>query len=364
MLEYYSKMERDAKKAEESSFPNVKIISKDYRINKLKILIAQLSELKRKRTLFLLLGERGTGKDLFARAIHEASGRKGKFIKIDCGDREETLFKSDLFGHVKGAFTGADRPRDGALQKAKDGTIFIDEIGNLSKSLQGSMLGFLQDWEFNPLGTIEKKPVEAIVVLATNKDLNVESKNGNFRPDLYDRISSFQAIIPPLRERRHDIIPLFLHLIDKHHNQIIEIHERDNMGAIDSYSKNFTMTPAFTKAIESFNWPGNVRELEGLAEKTASLRVVRNDSSPIDVHYYQEWFDSHFQSTDRVLPESNETSYPIKIKHGRIFEMDDSIFIELEKQGYSRKAIAQKYGVQPLAVTRRFNKIKNKINNK
>jgi transcriptional regulator with PAS, ATPase and Fis domain len=333
----------------EKCFPGVEIISCDSEIDELKIWISNLSKVDTNRKAFLLLGERGTGKGVFAEAFHEASGRNGKLTKFDCGDREDTLFKSALFGHAKGAFTGADRIHKGALEEAGEGTIFIDEIGNLSMSLQAAMLGFLQDWEFQPLGAPGAKPVKAMVVLATNMDLEAEIENGKFRADLYDRISSFKHKIPPLRNRRNDIPILFHHFIKKHDGQ------RHN----DPPLEEFTATSDCINALKDFYWPGNVRQLEGLVAKIIMTRTMNEDRSPIDLSDLPDWLSSDSKSKDPVHPKSNKSTLIGEKKYNYLPEKD-SVLIEDEQDGMTRVAVAEKYGVDVATVIRRYSKIRKK----
>ena len=158
-------------KEAEKAFPKVKISSKSNAIGEIKIQISKLAPSKLADT-FLILGERGTGKEIFAAAIHEASNQKGRLIKVDCGAITETLFESEIFGHIKSSFTGADRDRKGALEEAKGGSVFFDEIGNLPLTLQPKLLRVLQDRKYVPVGTSIERPIDAKFIFATNKDLD------------------------------------------------------------------------------------------------------------------------------------------------------------------------------------------------
>ncbi len=340
---------RDRVREAEKCFPGVEIISCDSEIDDLKIWISQLSKVPKVRKPFLILGERGTGKGVFAKAFHEASRRIGNIIKIDCGDREDTLFKSALFGHVKGAFTGADKGHKGALEEAKDGTIFIDEIGNLSMSLQAALLGFLQDWEFQPLGASKATPVEAMVVLATNKDLEVEIETGNFRADLYDRIRFSKLKIPPLRNRKNDIPILLHHFIKKH----------DSEKGEDPSLEEFTVTSDCINALMNFDWPGNVRELEDVVHNIIMTRTMRNNRLPIDVSDLPDWLFSDSNSKDQVHPKSDKSTSIGEKKYNYLPEKDSDL-IEDEQDGMTRVAVAEKYGVDVATVIRRYSKIRKK----
>lgn len=347
--EHYRSRVREAEKF----FPGVEIISCDPKIDALKIWISKLSKVSTEHKAFLLLGERGTGKGVFAEAFHEAAGRKGKLTKFDCGDREDTLFKSALFGHAKGAFTGADRIHKGALEEAGEGTIFIDEIGNLSMSLQAAMLGFLQDWEFQPLGAPGAKPVKAMVVLATNMDLEAEIENGKFRADLYDRISSFKHKIPPLRNRRNDIPLLFHHFIKKH----------DEQRHKDPSLEEFTPTSDCINALKDFDWPGNVRQLEGVVSNIIMTRTMNEDRSPIDLSDLPDFLTSDSGSKYPIHPKSDISARPMKCKYNHL-PKDDAILIQHKQDGMSGIAVAQMYGVRQETVYRRYSEIEKKLASK
>ena len=347
--EHFRSLAQDAEKC----FPGVEIISQNFAIDKLKINISRLPKVFKKPEAFLILGERGTGKGLFAEAIHEAYGkigRKGNNVLFDCGVRNENLFKSELFGHVKGAFTGADRNHKGALEEAKDGTIFIDEIGNLPMSLQAAMLGFLQDWKFRSVGSTVTKDISAMVVLATNKDLEVEIENGNFRADLYDRIRHIDFKIPPLRSRKEDIKILIKHFIKMHDEQRHE----------DPSLEEFTVTSDCIKALTDYDWPGNVRDLGGVLKKIVKFKSGADDRSPINENDLPNWLFSDSNSKDQVHPKSDTPSHPDK--YGRLPE-DDAILIQHKQDGMKGREVGKLYGVRREAVYRRYSKIEEKAKN-
>ncbi|MCA9671302.1 MAG: sigma-54-dependent Fis family transcriptional regulator [Myxococcales bacterium] len=199
-------------------------------------------------------GESGTGKELVARAIHQRSQRKdGPFIKVNCGALTDTLLESELFGHEKGAFTGAVKRRLGRFELADGGTLFLDEVGDVSPALQTKLLRVLQEQEFERVGGESTISVNVRVLSATNKDLQAEVREGRFREDLYYRLHIVPLRIPPLRERREDIPLLAHHFVDKlapRTNPSIERIEDDALGRLMAY-----------------HWPGNVRELENAIEQ-------------------------------------------------------------------------------------------------
>jgi two-component system, NtrC family, response regulator PilR len=208
----------------------------------------------------LITGESGTGKELVARAIHEHSQRSNKpFITIDCGAFPETLLESELFGYVKGAFTGANDNRPGLFQAANGGTLFMDEIGNMPLAMQVKLYRVLQEGKVRPLGSTEESEVDVRVIAATNKDLEKEIAEGRFREDLFYRLSVIPIVVPPLRERRDDIPLLaraFLEKFRKSMNKTVE-----------------GIEPEAMRLLETYDWPGNVRELENTLERCVALET-------------------------------------------------------------------------------------------
>jgi two-component system NtrC family response regulator len=197
----------------------------------------------------LLLGDSGTGKELLARAVHSLSPRASKpFVAINCAAIPDTLLESELFGYEKGAFTGAVKQTQGKFEHANGGTLFLDEIGDMPLALQAKLLRFLQDRVVERIGGRERIPVDVRVVCATNKDLPVLIKRGEFRDDLYYRISEVAVRIPPLRERGGDAVVIAQDVLERRARE----HQRPVRG----------FTPEAIKAIEAYPWPGNIRELE------------------------------------------------------------------------------------------------------
>jgi two-component system response regulator PilR (NtrC family) len=205
----------------------------------------------------LITGESGTGKELVARAIHDLSPRAEKpFISINCGAFTETLLESELFGYVKGAFTGANANRKGLFEAANRGTIFLDEIGEMSPAMQVKLLRVLQERKVRPVGAHEELSVDARVIAATNRDLKQMSGDGTFREDLYYRISVIPIALPPLRDRREDIPDLIDHFINKFCSQT---------------GRQLSITPKAMQLLEGYMWGGNVRELEHTVERAVAL---------------------------------------------------------------------------------------------
>ena len=206
----------------------------------------------------LISGESGTGKELIANAIHQNSGRKDKpFIKVNCAALPETLLESELFGHEKGAFTGAAQKKQGRFQLAHTGSIFLDEIAETATSTQVKLLRVLQEQEFEPLGGTRSVKVDIRVIAATNRDMALEIRDGRFREDLFYRLNVVAVTLPPLRDRREDILPLAEHFL----RQYAEKNRR--------LIKRFT--PRSVDLLMRHPWPGNVRELENAVERAVIL---------------------------------------------------------------------------------------------
>jgi len=208
-------------------------------------------------TTALVTGESGTGKELIARLIHEGSGRKGRFVPVNCGAIPENLLESELFGHVKGSFTGATGDRTGLFEEADGGTLFLDEIGELPQSLQVKLLRALQEGEIRRVGDSKPRSVDVRIVAATARDLEGEVQAGSFRSDLYYRINVVRIHLPPLRHRTDEIPALARHFLASYN---------DALGMkIEGFD------PAALKRMASYGWPGNVRELENVVERAMVL---------------------------------------------------------------------------------------------
>lgn len=216
----------------------------------------------------LIRGQSGTGKELIARAIHQHSLRRDrKFIAVDCGALPENLLESELFGHVKGSFTGAVVTKSGLLEVADGGTFFLDEVGDLSPGMQAKMLRVLQEKEFRQVGGVKNIKVDVRLVAATNQDLEAMIKKGMFREDLFYRINIVPISLPPLRERQEDI-PLLA-------NHFLKVYNERRNKRIKGF------TPEALRMLVDFHWPGNVRELENIIDRM----VIMSDCDVIDVEH-------------------------------------------------------------------------------
>ena len=205
----------------------------------------------------LILGESGTGKELVARSIHFSGERKNRpFTPVDCSALVPTLIESELFGYVKGAFTGAFQTKQGLLEAAQGGTLFLDEIGDLPVDLQAKLLRVLQEREVKPVGSTERRRIDVRIIAATNRDLEAAIRNGSFRQDLYFRLNVVQIKLPPLRERKSDIPLLVISFLDKF---------TDPQGPARTISEDAM------RRLVAYDWPGNVRELENAIERAVAL---------------------------------------------------------------------------------------------
>ena len=211
----------------------------------------------------LITGESGTGKEILARYIHQLSEREsGPFVSINCGALPETLLESELFGHVKGSFTGAVRDKDGLLVAAGSGTLFLDEIGEMSPALQVKLLRALQEREVVPVGATEPIDIDVRVIAATNRDLEQEIRRGTFRSDLYYRLNVITMHLPPLRERPEDVPLLAEHFLQRL--------AADKNGE----GERLQLSAEASAALQQYDWPGNVRELENALERAGILSAA------------------------------------------------------------------------------------------
>jgi two-component system response regulator HydG len=253
----YRKLQREVKRLREAtqSSPRMEgLVGESQVMASVYELIRQLGD---SDSSVLITGESGTGKELIAHAVHNQSSKKGPFIAINCAAMPATLLESELFGHVRGAFTDAKKDRQGLFLKADGGTLFLDEIGEMPAEMQAKLLRVLQERKVRPIGGDKEVSFDTRIVSATNRDLSEEVSEKRFREDLFYRINVITIDVPPLRSRGGDILLLAQFFINK-------------------YSKKFgkdvtTMSPEAATKIRDFNWPGNVRELENCIERAVTL---------------------------------------------------------------------------------------------
>jgi len=248
----------------------------------------------------LLHGETGTGKEMFARAIHRLSARSAqRFVAVNCAAIPDTLLESELFGHVRGAFTGANSSKAGLFEVARSGTLFLDEVGETSASLQAKLLRAIQEREIRPVGGSSDRKVDVRILAASNRDLRVEAAKGHFREDLYYRLAVFPITIPALRKRGDDVIPLARHFLRKFAPR------REGVASCE-------LSLAAAELLSTYPWPGNVRELENEMQRAITLagreplitpeflsEAVRSVATPLDR-------DEHVGRTLREIVEQVE----------------------------------------------------------
>lgn len=233
------------------------------------------------KTNVLITGESGTGKELIARAIHENSDRgENPFVVVNCGGIPDTLIESEFFGHVKGSFTGAVSDKQGLFEAANNGTIFLDEIGELSPILQVKLLRAVQETSFKPVGGTKEIDVDVRIISATNKKLEQEVIEGNFREDLFFRLNVIPIKVPPLRDRKGDV-----ELLSKHFAELYSKKMGKDIVKLSSYAIDF---------LNKYSFPGNVRELENLIERSVALtstNIILPESLTISMHKKRRWVE-------------------------------------------------------------------------
>jgi DNA-binding NtrC family response regulator len=280
----------------------------------------------------LIVGETGTGKELVARAIHAFSPRsEHRFSAVDCGTLSVELLESELFGHVKGAFTGAVSHKQGIFEVADQGTVFLDEICNINLEIQGKLLRFIQEREFMPVGGTEMKRVDIRLVFATNRDLEKMVAEGTFREDLYYRLYVYPIHLPPLRERREDISVLAYHLLAK-----VQVQGEKKISSISDAAMNL---------IEQYDWPGNVRQLESTIERA----VICCDGTVIEPHHLPMAVTRAGLPEPYPVPQNNQEFLTLKkkLREQAISELEREFVLEaLQRNNWNVTKAAQEVNIQ------------------
>ncbi|MCB0318483.1 MAG: sigma-54-dependent Fis family transcriptional regulator [Bdellovibrionales bacterium] len=291
--------------------------------SKMNSVFAVIQKVAKTNSTVLVLGESGTGKELVARALHHLSGRKGKLVPVNCGAIPEEILESELFGHEKGAFTGAVANKVGRFQHADGGTIFLDEIAEMSPKLQVKLLRVLQEKKVEPVGSTRSIPVDVRIVAATNKDLREEVKAGRFREDLYYRLQVVPISLPPLRARGADVALL---------TDFFMARACENLGI-----ETVEFSPEARDKFNAYSWPGNVRELENLIERLAILA----EGKQINLQDLPDYILGHQQ--DCTILEIGEFMPDAGVSFNELVDQFESklITMALDKTGWNKKAAAE-----------------------
>jgi len=280
----------------------------------------------------LIVGETGTGKELVARAIHAGSPRGERpFFAVDCGTLSVDLLESELFGHVKGAFTGAVATTPGLFESAHQGTVFLDEICNVDLEIQGKLLRFIQEREFRPLGSAETRHVDVRLIFATNRDLEKMVAEGSFREDLYYRLYVFPIHLPPLRERRDDIPLLTHHLLAK-------VGER-------SGKEISSLSDGALKLLEEYDWPGNVRQLESVIERA----IISCDGPVIEPRHLPRTVSAHGRPDAFAVPATNAEFLRLKkkLREQAVVDLEREFVLEaLQRNSWNISKAAEQVGIK------------------
>jgi transcriptional regulator with PAS, ATPase and Fis domain len=278
----------------------------------------------------LIGGETGSGKDVIARAIHKSSPRaKGPFVVFDCAAVAPNLIESELFGHVKGAFTGADANREGAFERAHNGTLFLDEIGELSIDLQPKLLRALEQRRVKAVGGQKEIPVDVRIIAATHRNLEQKVKEAAFRQDLFFRLSVVTVQVPPLRHRAEDL-PVLVEAI------------------LVSLQKPIGVSPETMKILESYDWPGNVRELKNVIESAAAI-IDPGDAGQIEPRHLMFFKPRRRDPTMEKLPLAGKTLESIE---------RNAIQQTLEQCGGNKTKAAKQLGISPSTLYEKVKKYK------
>ena len=271
----------------------------------------------------LIFGENGTGKELVARSVHAQSLRsKGSFVEVNCAAIPEELIESELFGHVRGAFTGAVCDKKGKFLTADGGTLFLDEVGDMSLKTQAKVLRVLQEQKFEPVGSTQSIAVDCRVIAATNKELAEEIRAGNFREDLYFRLNVIPFHLPPLRDRREDVVPLATHFM---------------VAFCAEYGKEVKeMSPSALERLMAYGWPGNVRELKNVIERLVIMvpgDVIEADDLPValsttDDEGFETFNDYRSLSSAREAFETQYIVNKLSANKGNVSKTAEALGIE------------------------------------
>ena len=316
------------------SFSSITTVNKE-----MKALFRYVEAISCSERAVLIEGETGTGKELFARAVHDASARPGEFVAVNLAGLDDEAFSDTLFGHIRGAFTGADKTRAGFIEAASGGTLFLDEIGDLSEKSQVKILRLLQEKTYHPLGSDMVKRSDVRIVCATNKNFCKLVQEGTFRNDLYYRLRTHQILLPPLRERKEDI-PL---LVDRFLAE----------GASAMHKKKPSPPPELFTLLSSYDFPGNVRELESMVHDAIS----RHHSGKLSMDSFKALILPHHSSITELEPSQTRPAIS-KLTEGQMPTLKEAeqILIQeaLRRAGDNQGIAASFLGITRQALNRRL----------
>jgi len=292
------------------------------------------------KTTILIQGESGTGKEVLAKAIHYHSPRaQGQMLELNCAAIPDTLLESELFGYEPGAFTDARRRKEGLLERANHGTLFLDEIGDMSTSTQAKLLRVLEEGSFTRLGGTRPISVDVRIIAATNKDLKASIAEGKFREDLYYRLNVVPLTIPPLRDRREDIVPLALDILQRFNREL---------------KKNFTgFTPTAAELLTKYPWPGNIRELKNVIERT----MILAPEGDIDAACLPEEIRDYIAVVAASPISHSEELSPTGDQFVTLHELEERYINDvLTASGQNKTQAAHILGIHPTSLLRRLKK--------
>lgn len=299
----------------------------------LQTVLSSISKVAPTDSTVLITGETGTGKELVARAIHRRSGRSSRaFISVNCAAIPRDLISSELFGHEKGAFTGATQRRLGRFELADGGTIFLDEVGELSLDIQVALLRVLQEREFERVGGTQTIHVDVRVVAATNRDLKAAVANGTFRHDLFYRLNVFPIEVPPLRERKDDLLMLVQYFVQRYAKRAGK-----NIRSIDR--KALTL-------LQSYDWPGNIRELQNIIERSVIL------SSGGDFSIDESWLSKETLPPASGIEASPQSNSAVEPRNEQ--EIIEAVLVETRGRVWGSSGAAAKLGIPPSTLDHRI----------
>jgi DNA-binding NtrC family response regulator len=288
----------------------------------------------------LITGESGVGKELIAQAIHKASGRSGEFVSINIAGLDDTIFSDTLFGHIKGAFTGATSDRRGLIEKAQTGTLFLDEIGDLENGSQVKLLRLLQEGEYYPLGSDIPKHSNARILVATNVDLREKLDNGTFRKDLYHRLT-LSIHTPPLRERLNDLPLLLDHFLKE--------------SSLSLNKKEPTVPKELLTLLKTFSFPGTIRELKHMIENALS----RHKTKVLSLSYFKEYIkqNSKLKDSSHIIFQEPEHVIIFEGVFPTLKQVEESLINKaLDKAQGNQRVAAQLLGIDPSTLSRKLKK--------